>query len=90
MNEDFQNKMNEAVKHIRENYDKVLDDWCQAYMAQIYKEKGSLKPGDFTLNMQQGVIENGKIFNRYWFTLKEQFISRGQLYSSKEMDEDKK
>lgn len=69
---DLQKEINECVRNIRENHNQIIDDWCKAYMAQIYKEKGSINPGDFCLNMQQGVIEDGKIFNRFWFTLRDQ------------------
>jgi hypothetical protein len=60
-----------VVKNISENHHKIIDDWCKAYMAQIYQEKGSIKPGDFILN-QQAVNEEGKFGFKYWFTLKEE------------------
>lgn len=72
MSDDLLDKMNEAIATIRSDHDQIIDDWCKAYMAQIYKEKGSINPGDFTLNMQMGVVEDDKIFNRYWFTPKEE------------------
>jgi hypothetical protein len=61
-----------------DKHNEIIDDWCKAYMSQIYQEKGSIKPGDFVLYQQQVVdYENplsiipGFKGYKYWFTLKD-------------------
>lgn len=58
--------LQEAIENIARNHRQIIDDWCKAYMAQIYQETGSIKPGDFTLN-EQDYFRDG-IGKRYWFT----------------------
>jgi hypothetical protein len=61
-----------AVKDIMENHHKIINDWCKAYMAQIYQETGSIKPGDFILNEQVAMFHKGEncMAKKYWFELK--------------------
>lgn len=56
-----------ACREIAFNHHKIIDDWCKAYMAQIYQETGSIKPGDFILNEQNLNWKEGKLGKRYWF-----------------------
>jgi hypothetical protein len=55
------------VEEISNNHHKIIDDWCKAYMAQIYCEGHGIKPGNYCLH-EQDVYENGKFGKRYWFT----------------------
>jgi len=58
-----------AIAEIAFNHRKIIDDWCKAYLAQLYEEGHDIKPGDFTLNEQRDmVLENGKLGKRYWFS----------------------
>ncbi len=65
----LQEAMDKAVQDISENHRKILDDWCQAYMAQRYEEGKSIKPGSFTLCEQVPTYNMGKdcMVKRYWF-----------------------
>lgn len=70
--EDQNEILKSFVLDIRRNHHKIIDDWMKAYAAQLYEEKGSIKPGDFRLVEQIDlVLENGKMGKKYWFELKE-------------------
>lgn len=59
-----------AIQEIKANHLKIIDDWCKAYMAQLYQENGSIKPGDFVLCEQLPTYHplNSNIFvKKYWF-----------------------
>ena len=61
-------KFEEAIKFIAENHRKIIDDWCKAYLAQMYEEGVDIKPGCFTLVEQVDLeLENGKLGKKYWF-----------------------
>lgn len=59
--------LNKVVEDISYNHHKIIDDWCKAYLAQLYQENGSIKPGDFTLVQQSYDFKSGKIGYKYWF-----------------------
>lgn len=66
--------LEKVVKEISDNHYKIIDDWCKAYIAQIYQETGDIvKPGDFVLNEQVPTFHTGQncMVRRYWFELKE-------------------
>jgi hypothetical protein len=69
-------KIQEAIDNIIQNHHKIIDDWCKAYMAQIYKEKGSIKPGDFILCEQVRSFNkmNNCLVKKYWFELHDKWI----------------
>ena len=54
--------LKKVVEEISKNHHQIIDDWCKAYLAQLYQENGSIRPGDFTL-----VEQDGKFCKRYWF-----------------------
>lgn len=64
--------LQKVVEEIAKNHRKIIDDWCKAYMAQIYEENGSIKPGDFVLNQQACDFKSGQAGYKYWFTKKEE------------------
>lgn len=64
---DFQSMLDEAVRQIAENHRKIIDDWCKAYMAQLYEINKDIKPGDFTLIQQPYGLHDDKAGFRYWF-----------------------
>ncbi len=69
MNDDLLDKI---VRDISINHNKIIDDWCKAYIAQIYQETGEVpKPGDFILNQQSYSPEKMVCGYKYWFTRKE-------------------
>jgi len=60
--------LEKIVQEIAKNHRKIIDDWCKAYMAQLYEEGYDIKPGSFTLNEQEDMeLSNGKTGKRYWF-----------------------
>lgn len=68
MNELFE----KAIRDISDNHRKIIDDWCKAYMAQLYEEGIKLEPGCFILCEQDGFYEhNGKMVKKYWFERKD-------------------
>lgn len=59
----------ECVQKIQRDHEKIIEDWSNAYMAEIYEKNKSIRPGDFILNQQQ---MNGKYVGfKYWFTHKD-------------------
>ena len=61
-------KMQEAIELISREHRKIIDDWCKAYLAQMYEEGKEIKPGNFILVEQQNlVLENGMLGKKYWF-----------------------
>ncbi len=67
---ELQKKINESIIDIQKHHHKIIDDWCKAYLAQMYEEGHNLKPGDFVLNEME-CKEYGVFGRKYWFTLKE-------------------
>lgn len=65
--------INKVVDDIAHNHRKIIDDWCKAYIAQIYEETGQCpKPGDFILNQQEMDFKSGRFGFKYWFDPKTQ------------------
>lgn len=62
--------IDDVVKDMIQNHEKIIDDWCKAYMAQLYQEGYKIKPGMFILNEQETLLKNGFHGKRYWFSLK--------------------
>ena len=60
------------VKEISENHHKIIDDWCKAYMAELYERGFEIKPGNFILNEQELHERDGKMIKRYWFSLRDE------------------
>jgi hypothetical protein len=60
-----------VVKEISEAHGKIIDDWCKAYLAQLYEEGKSFEPGSFILCEQELHEHNGKWVKKYWFERKE-------------------
>lgn len=68
MDFDFDLKMKEAIENISYNHRKIIDDWCKAYLAQLYEERVEIKPGSFTLNEQHLDNVGGSVLGKkYWF-----------------------
>lgn len=63
-------KLQKVVQEIAENHRKIIDDWCKAYLAQLYQENGEIKPGDFILYEQQPTYHNHNLVRKYWFERK--------------------
>jgi hypothetical protein len=55
------------VHEISTKHHKIIDDWCKAYLAELYQTQGCIHPGNFILHEQQ--MKDGS--RRYWFTPKE-------------------
>lgn len=60
--------LHDAVKKISENYHQILDDWCKAYMAELYEKGFHLRPGMFVLNQRQ-IFKDGHIVSQAWCEL---------------------
>ena len=72
MNEDdWQLALDKAVQDISMQHRKIINDWCKAYMAELYEAGFELKPGNFILN-EQDCWEGTKFYKKYWFTLKDE------------------
>ncbi len=63
----FQDEIEKAVNDIRTNHNKIIDDWCKAYMAQRYKEGKSIDVGSFTLCQQNLSWAQNEVGFKYWF-----------------------
>ena len=65
MNDDIIQKV---TSDIAKNHRQILDDWCKAYMAQVFLETGKCpNPGDFILNQQAADFRSGGCGYKYWF-----------------------
>lgn len=60
-----------AVREISQNHHKIIDDWCKAYLAHLYKEGVDIKPNCFTLFHKQPSGLTGDLKHEYWFELRE-------------------
>jgi hypothetical protein len=65
-----QSAFDKIVKEIMDQRHKIIDDWCKAYLAQLYEEGVDMKPGDFIL-VEQDVTEGPFYCKKYWFEKKE-------------------
>lgn len=51
-----------------ENHHKIIDDWCKAYLAQLYEEGVDIKPGCFSLMVDENVtLHEGTLTRKYRF-----------------------
>lgn len=66
-------KIQNIINEISKNHHKIIDDWCKAYLAQLYQENGSIKPGDFILYEQVPTYHKAlnTTVKKYWFGKKE-------------------
>lgn len=58
-----------AAQEIAANHRKIIDDWCKAYLAQLYEEGVDIKPGSFTLIEQipSYDLDSKRMVRKYWF-----------------------
>lgn len=63
----FQDEIDKAVLNIKSNHNKIIDDWCKAYLAQRYKEGKSIDVGSFTLCQQNLSWAQNEVGFKYWF-----------------------
>ncbi len=65
--------LQKIVQEIRDNHNKIIDDWCKAYLAQLYEEGKEIKPGNYILCEQLPTYHRGKetLVRKYWFEEKE-------------------
>ncbi len=59
--------LEKAVQDITQNHRKIIDDWCKAYMAQLYQQGKSIDVGSFTLMQQNLSMAPGEVGYKYWF-----------------------
>ncbi len=66
--------LEKVTQEIAANHRKIIDDWCKAYMAQMYEEGKDIKPGSFILNEQVPTYHKGQdcMVRRYWFEIKDE------------------
>lgn len=61
-------KLQKAVEEISKRHREIINDWCKAYLAQLYEEGVDIKPGCFTLNEQYLDNVGGSVLGKkYWF-----------------------
>lgn len=61
--------LDKIVQEISQNHNKIIEDWCKAYLAELYEAGVEIKPGCFTLNEQVPIYHDklGLMVKRYWF-----------------------
>ena len=65
--------LDQCVENIKKNHEKIIDDWCKAYLAELFQCGIDIKPGCFTLVQQQGLtLKNGELGYHYWFEPKDE------------------
>lgn len=63
-----QNTIEKVVSDMSENHHKIIDDWCKAYLAQLYEEGVDIKPGCFSLMVDENVtLHEGTLTRKYRF-----------------------
>lgn len=69
--EDGEKSLSKVVQEISQNHHKIIEDWCKAYLAQLYEEGYEIKPGCFTLNEQVPTynINQNCMVKKYWFEI---------------------
>ena len=57
------------TKDIADNHRQIIEDWCKAYLAQLYEEGVDIKPGNFILCEQVPTYHTGQdcMVKKYWF-----------------------
>jgi translation initiation factor IF-1 len=66
--------LEEMTNKIKREYIKIIEDWCEAYVAQYYRDtKSMINPGDFVLCEQVPTFDSKTncMVKRYWFEPKE-------------------
>ena len=81
-------RLQKVVQESTHNHSKIIDDWCKAYLAQLYEEGVQLKPGCFTLNEQVPTYHIGEncMVKKYWFELTE-YVREGMEKESEPKNE---
>lgn len=79
--------------NISEFHRQILDDWCKAYLAELY-ESGikDLKPSMFVLCEREFHEEHGKLIKTYYVrkkTEQEELVEQEKLTQWKKLDEEK-
>lgn len=69
-----------VVDDISRRHHEIIDEWCKAFLAELYEEGVDIKPGCFVVHeMQQG------FYKQYWFTRK-QDVTR---YKAEDLPQDR-
>ena len=55
------------IEHYCEDNVKILNDWEEAYLSRIDEDGLLINPVDYELFEQRGVLNQGRIVNRYFF-----------------------
>lgn len=59
-----------VVQEISKNHDKIIEDWCKAYLAELYEDGVQIKPGCFELieqRMGYDAVSEGEPLIKYYF-----------------------
>lgn len=61
--------LQKAIEEISNSHRKIINDWCKAYLAQLYEEGKDIKPGCFTLCEQVPTFHDRLdcMVKKYWF-----------------------
>ena len=72
-NKSFEQFVEDATRKIREQKDKLLDDFFLAYASQLFHLGKDFSIDDICLVEQEPHIREGCITRRYWFEFKPKF-----------------
>ncbi len=84
--------LQDAIDEISRNHRQIIEDWCKAYMAELYEAGVQIKPGCFTLNEQHLDNVGGSVLGKkYWFEFgKPDYSQDGWIkISEKSVDENR-
>jgi hypothetical protein len=73
MNKSIEQLAHDYAKKIRENRDKILDDFSKAYAAQLSKFGHDICLQDICMVEQVGIVMDGHMVTKYWFEYKPKF-----------------
>lgn len=78
--------LQKVIQEISANHHKIIDDWCKAYMAQLYSEGIAIMPGSVTLCEQVPTYYKGKdcSVRKYWFEPGKPIFENNEVKNNKE------
>lgn len=75
LNGELKNKkegiFSKIVEDITKNHNRIIDDFCKAYLSHLVEKGIDIKPDCLRLFHKQPSPLNGDMVNEYWFELKD-------------------
>ena len=89
MSESQKELFKEIMKEIRDNRQKILDDWCKAYVADLYEIGVDISPSMFVLCESDFHEEQGMMIKNYYCRTKRHF-EKEEWFKKEDAPQDEK